>query len=184
MIGKVFLPFMAQDIVPGTRYLIEEPSAEAMVSVEGGERCPMTRRRIKESKPINQWIGGRLSKLRRMRHMTQQNVGDILSRTDSAVSDIENGYSDITLDHLLKIAEGLKIPAAGLLLPEADAPATAPYRSGHRSEHSAVVQALADEERRELLGQVFEALPELNLTQLRRLAQTLEQQRQENISAA
>jgi transcriptional regulator with XRE-family HTH domain len=142
----------------------------------------MTRRRIKESKPSNHWIGTRLARLRRMRNMTQQDVGDILHRTDSAISDIENGYSDITLDHLLRLAEGLKIPAAGLLLPDPGATAGVPFKNG--GNNAQVVDLLTHEQKRQLLGQIFEHLPRLSLDQLSGLLSHLEHLAQEKSSAA
>lgn len=139
----------------------------------------MTRRRLKEAKPSNHWIGTRLAKLRRLRNMTQQEVGDILHRTDSAVSDIENGYSDITLDHLLHVAEGLGVPAAGLLLPEPGAPSHLPYKGAIGIANAAVVDLLTQDAKMQALGHILEALPRLSLDQLNELARNVD-----NLSAA
>lgn len=135
----------------------------------------MTRRRLKEAKPSNHWIGTRLAKLRRMRNMTQQEVGDILRRTDSAVSDIENGYSDITLDHLLHVAEGLGLPAAGLLLPEPGAPSSVPYKGANGAANPAIVDLLSQEAKMQALGHILEALPRLSVEQLNELARSVDQ---------
>jgi len=116
--------------------------------------------------------------------MTQQEVGDILHRTDSAVSDIENGYSDITLDHLLRIAEGFGVPAAGLLLPDPGATAPTPYRNGAPPPTGGVIDLLAHEQKRFLLAQILEALPRLNMEQLVQIAHTVEQVSVQKVSAA
>jgi transcriptional regulator with XRE-family HTH domain len=116
--------------------------------------------------------------------MTQQEVGDILHRTDSAVSDIENGYSDITLDHLLRMAEGLGVPAAGLLLPDPGAPAPAPYRSDTAVSTGAVIELLANEQKRSLLGHILERLPALSMEQLDVIAQNIDKVSMQKSSAA
>ena len=135
----------------------------------------MTRRRLKEAKPSNHWIGTRLARLRRLRNMTQQEVGNILHRTDSAVSDIENGYSDITLDHLLHVAEGLGLPAAGLLLPEPGAPSHLPYKGAGATANPGLVELLTNQTKLQALSQVLEALPRLSTEQLSELAKSVEQ---------
>lgn len=144
----------------------------------------MTRRRLKEAKASNHWIGTRLAKLRRMRNMTQQEVGDILHRTDSAVSDIENGYSDITLDHLLHVAEGLGLPAAGLLLPEPGATSAIPYKGSNGVANPAIIELLSNQPKMQALSQILEALPRLSLEQLTEVAQNVSQFSTSSSSAA
>lgn len=132
----------------------------------------MTRRRIKESKPCNQWMGSRLHKLRKLRQMTQQDIGDLLDRTDSAISDIENGYSDISLGLILKIADGLELPAAGLLLSDPGFDVQVPHRNdGEPPGAGNVVDLLSNPQAKESLVQVLNALPLLTPDQLEMLAQ-------------
>ncbi len=132
----------------------------------------MTRRLVKESKPINTWLGTRLHLVRRRLGLTQQAVGAIMQRTDSTISDLENGYTDITADHLSRFATGLELPMAGLLLPDPGATATEPFR--HRAKDSSlVVDLVVDPRKRALLARLLEALPGLSEAQLHALVSRL-----------
>ncbi len=131
----------------------------------------MTRRLIKESKPVNKWLGARLCQVRKRFGLTQQALGALIGRTDSTVSDLENGYSEITADHLTRFARGLGLPVAGLLLPDPGYQASSPV--AHTADAADVVDLLVAPAKREALGRLLEALPLLTEIELQALVSNL-----------
>ena len=143
----------------------------------------MTENRRRTPKQTNKWIGSRIARLRRIRGMTQRELGALIHRTDSTISDLENGYSDITLDHLLQIAKGLSVPIAALFLPEPGSSAISPDENFQPNLPSAVVALLTSDECLPLLTRILRELSSLEAENLAYLNRMLDAHRQRSSAA-
>jgi len=63
---------------------------------------------------MNKVIGARIRLYRRGKQLSQQQLADKLELSNAALSKIENGITDLTINRLHQIAEALEMPAVEL----------------------------------------------------------------------
>jgi len=55
-------------------------------------------------------IGEKIKKIRRLKNITQQELGDFLGCTEAQISHIENGNRKVSIDNIHKIANFFNMP--------------------------------------------------------------------------